>query len=104
MGRALTNNLLDDITLIRVEQKLVKRRTQFVEIERTIIRAVAVPKAPEEIKSDNVDYSLKYLTVTTKTNLEVEDQLLYRGIKYRVISSLDYQPYGFSTVTAEQIK
>ncbi len=104
MGRALTNNLLDDITLIRVEQQQVKRRTQYVEIERTTIRAVAVPKAPEEIKSDNVNYSLKYLTVTTKTDLKVEDQLLYRDIKYRVISALDFQPYGFSTVTAEQIK
>ena len=81
--------------------------TDFVEtsvVSETTIQAVIQPETPESLRSDNIDWSLKYVRIHSETALAVGQFVEFEAQDYKVISVTDYSAYGYYTAFGEQTR
>lgn len=71
--------------------------------QRTINAVVQVAQK-NSLKSDQIDWSLRYLTVHTISMLENGEFVEYNGEDYKVIDNGDWSAYGFTEALVEQTK
>ena len=68
------------------------------------IQAVVQPAEKDKLNADNIDWSLEYQTIHSKTQF-VEGQFFeYGGRDYKIISSLPYGDYGYYEGVGEETK
>ena len=70
----------------------------------TAIQGVIQVAKPEEVNADNVDVSLRYLRVHTKSLVAVGQFLIDRSISYKIIDVSNWSDGGYYEVTAEQVR
>jgi hypothetical protein len=68
------------------------------------ISAVIQPASQERLQSLQIDFSLRYIQIHATTQLNVGQYIVYNGVNYKIITSGDYQLYGFSDVVGEETK
>lgn len=91
------------LTLIEVTQEIVEYKPVSIE-NSTEIQAVVQVADSDKIKSDNVDFSKKYIQVHTVSELKNIDMCVYQGLKYKAFSLKPYQDYGFFEAIFEETK
>jgi hypothetical protein len=66
--------------------------------------AVVQPAQKERLNADAIDWSLRYLQVHCRQQLNAGQFIEFEGEDYKIIEDGNYQLYGFSDVVAEQTK
>jgi hypothetical protein len=88
--------------------KTVTTTTVDFEPQQTVtpepIRGVVQVAKPQELNADQVDWSLRYIKVHSKSLINVGQYVEYKGTNYRVITPSNWQDYGYSEVVAEEVK
>ena len=93
---------------VPVTVKTVMRATvDFVEteyVETRSINAVVQPAQKDSLKSDQIDWSLRYLTIHTTSPLQNGELIEFGGEDYKIIDNGNWQAYGYTEALAEQTK
>lgn len=89
--------------------KTITKYTQdFIEyiqvLEEKIIQATVQPAEKENLKIEQIDYSLIYLEIHSTTNMEINQFVEYKDKNYRIIAKGLYNDYGYNNVIAEESK
>lgn len=93
--RPYTVRSVERITVDFVEASVVTART---------ISAVVQVADKTKLNPDSIDWALRYLQLHSPQQIIVGEIIEFQGADYKVISTSDYQIYGFTEATAEQIK
>lgn len=101
------SEVLDDF-----EQTITKRvitivTVEFEEVETVVessIRAVVQVAEKENLKVENIDWSLQYVWVHSKTELDINNEVVWSGRTFKVIAREDYNDYGYYAVVGEEVK
>lgn len=81
-----------------------------VDFEETVVNtdlpidAVVQPADKEKLNAVQIDWSLQYLQVHSMAEISVGQYIVSGGKEYKVVTAGDYAAYGFSDVTAEEVK
>lgn len=68
------------------------------------IEAVVQPAGKDKLTADNIDYSLEYQTIHSKTQLLEGQYIQYAGKDFKIISVLPYGDYGYYEAVGEETK
>lgn len=68
------------------------------------IDAVVQPADTEQLKPDEIDWSLRYIQVHTITALVVGKYITYNSVDYKIIRLLQYGDYGYYEAVCEEVK
>ena len=99
--------------LVGFEQKITKRvvtttTVDFVQTEvnaDTTIKAVVQVADMETKQAENLDFSKRYIQIHSgKDNLDINDFVLYKTVKYRIVRKNNYSDYGYVETIGEQMK
>jgi len=91
----------------RTVKTVMRATVDFIEteyIESRTINAVVQPAQKDSLKSENIDWSLRYLTIHTVSQLQNGELIEYGGEDYKIIDNGNYQEYGYTEALAEQTK
>lgn len=58
----------------------------------------------EKLNLDTINWSLEYITVHSKLNIEIGELIEYKARDFIVISRAPWDDYGYSEVIAEETK
>ena len=58
----------------------------------------------EDLQADNIDWSLTYYTIHTRSLIQVNDYIEYRNEDYKIISVGKWNDYGYYECVAEETK
>lgn len=78
-----------------------KRETTTV---NTTKKAVIQNARPQDLKLDNLDYSLNYIQIHTKYSVDINDIVTWNGTDYKIINVIDQSNRGFYESVGEQIR
>ena len=89
--------------------KTITRQTvDFVEsnvITPRTVSAMVQPADPQSLKTLNgLDWSLKYVMVHSLDAIQTGEYIEYGGEDYKLVSSTDWQDYGYTKAIGEQTK
>lgn len=98
----VVKNFSQKVTLQRTTQTIVNFKPVNTVVE-TIINATVQVANDEALKVNNLDYSKSYFTIHTTDSIKVNDLILYRGKKLKIIILRDDSDYGFIKGIGEQI-
>jgi len=73
-------------------------------VSNEVIRAVVQAQSFESINVDNIDFSLDYIQIHSRTDIDIDDVVTWEGKDYRIIARKDYTSRGYLELTGEQIK
>jgi hypothetical protein len=103
MGRAL-RPFEQTITWRQIEQSVVDYHPINTVVAEKGIRAVVQPAKAQDIIARELDSSGTYIRVHSKSAVNINDRLHYKGRLYKVASVSDWQDYGYTESFAELIK
>lgn len=98
----VVKNFSQKVTLQRTTQTIVNFKPVNTVVE-TIINAIIQVANDEVLKVNNLDYSKSYFTIHTTDTIKINDVILYRGKKLKIIILRDDSDYGFIKGIGEQI-
>lgn len=73
-------------------------------VVETTIRGVVQPTRPEELRIDQVDWSLRHYTVHTTDAIAMGQIVVYGGADYRVIQVTDWSDSGYREAVVEETR
>ena len=108
----LSNNLnmmdaFDGVTVDAILKVVTIESVDFVKNETTVetpIKAVITTAKPERVNPEIYDWSKKYIQVTSQSKLEKNNIVNYQGTDYCLITSSNFNDYGFFKAVGEEIK
>lgn len=94
------------------EQTIVLRKStqsivDFLPVQTFVdkdIKAVVTTASMEQIQAGEIDFSKKYLQVTTEEVINITDQIVWHGNDFKCFQSSDNSDYGFYNCIFEEIK
>lgn len=93
---------------VPVKIKTVTRQTVDFEpadvVTASDAMAVVQVAQKERLNTDAIDWSLRYIQVHARFQIDAGQFIEWQGEDYKVIEDGDYMLYGFSDVVAEQTK
>jgi hypothetical protein len=86
---------------------VTRTSVNFIETETTTtttIQAVVQPASPQAIRAEQLDWSLRHLTLHSESAMAVGQFVSFEGGDYKIVSVRDYSAYGYFEATAEQTR
>jgi hypothetical protein len=68
------------------------------------IQAVVQPADKDKLNADNIDWSLEYQTIHSKSQLLEGQYAEYAGKDFKIISVMPYGDYGYFEAVGEETK
>ena len=66
--------------------------------------AIVQPANPSDLKNIPVDWSLGYIRIMTRSEVNNGQFVSWHGRNYKIITSSDFLDYGYSDVIGEEVK
>ena len=94
---------LQTVVLKTITQTVVNHRPVQTP-SSTNIQAVIQPADKKKLTVENIDYSLAYLQVHSKTQLRVGDVIEYKSVDHKIVQLGPYSDYGYYEAIAEELR
>ena len=68
------------------------------------IDAVVQVAQKEDLKIDQIDWSLEYIQVHSVSDFDINNEIIWQGKTYSIVSRNNYQDYGYTEGVGEEVK
>ncbi len=102
MSRTVKNFSIP-VKLFKVTTTIVQHKPVENYVESSI-KCVVQPAQKEKLNKDKIDWSLRYIQVHSIDQILIDDEIEYKGIRYKAFEDGDYSEYGYYENIMEEQK
>jgi len=107
MSLPQVGHVLNDWLISTSIKTVTRTTTNFIETNAVVSRTqycVVQPAQKETLNPRTIDWSLEYLRVHSKIDIEIGEFVELDSKDYKVIEKTNWNRYGYSEVIAEETK
>lgn len=91
------------VKLFKIATTIVNHKPVETETESSI-KVVVQPAQKEKLNKDKIDWSLRYVQVHSLDQIVMNDEIEYKGVRYKAFEDADYSEYGYYEIIMEEQK